>query len=48
MAKGGIVMVDDVKNKDIWDGSYQAFMEFVNQNDFEFQIIGSKSGIIKF
>ena len=48
MVKGGIVMVDDVMDKHIWDGSYEAFMEFVSKNDLKYKLIGNKCGLIEF
>jgi hypothetical protein len=47
MVKGGIVMVDDVRNNHIWDGSYKAFMEFVEGNECNYRTFGNKGGLIR-
>tara|TARA_X000000368_G_scaffold334298_1_gene271727 strand:+ start:2089 stop:2742 length:654 start_codon:yes stop_codon:yes gene_type:complete len=48
MAKGGILMVDDVSEDNSWDGANQAFHEFVKQNSLKFKLIGKKCGLIEF
>ena len=48
MVTGGIIIVDDVKNNNSWDGAYQAFYEFVKSNSYNYRIIGNKCGIINF
>lgn len=48
MVEGGIIIIDDVKANDTWDGAYQAFMEFVKDKQINYKIFGSKSGLIKF
>ena len=41
---GAIVLVDDVKDNNHWDGSYEAFFEFVREQNLKYEIIGSKCG----
>ena len=48
MVPGGIIMVDDVKDNNMWDGAYQAFNEFVKSNSYKYRIVGNKCGIINF
>lgn len=48
MAKGGILMVDDVSKDNSWDGANQAFHEFVEQHSLKFKLIGKKCGVIEF
>jgi len=48
MNKGGILMVDDVRENNSWDGANQAFNEFVNENSLKFKLVGKKCGVIKF
>ncbi|MDB9706032.1 TylF/MycF family methyltransferase [Pelagibacteraceae bacterium] len=48
MAKGSILMVDDVSKDNSWDGANQAFYEFVKQHSLKFKLIGKKCGIIVF
>ena len=43
---GAIILVDDVKDNNSWDGAYQAFFEFVREYKLEHQIIGNKCGKI--
>ena len=47
MVRGGIVMVDDVLDNNTWDGSYKAFMEFVENNDCTYKKFGNKGGLIR-
>lgn len=44
--KGGIILVDDVKNNSIYDGAYQAYMEFCKNHSIKPIIIGTKCGVI--
>ena len=41
---GAIVIVDDVKNNNRWDGAYQAFFEFVKDENLKYEMIGNKCG----
>ncbi len=47
MVGGGIIVVDDVLDNHIWDGSYLAFMEFVDNNKCTYKRFGNKGGLIK-
>ena len=47
MVRGGIVMVDDVRDNHIWDGSYKAFMEFVENSNCTHKKFGNKGGLIR-
>jgi len=44
---GGVILVDDVLNNSTYDGAYQAFMEFCEENSFPKKIIGNKCGFIQ-
>jgi len=44
---GGVILVDDVKSKNIWDGAYQAYIEFCDEMSIKPEFIGSKCGIIR-
>ena len=44
--KGGVIFVDDVLDNTAYDGSYQAYMEFCNENKIQPKIIGNKCGVI--
>lgn len=44
---GGVILVDDVKDKSMWDGAYHAYMEFCKEMDMAPEIIGSKCGVIR-
>ena len=48
MVAGGIIIVDDVKNNNSWDGAHQAFYEFVKSNSYTYKVIGNKCGVIHF
>lgn len=43
---GGIIMVDDVKDDKIYDGAYQAYMEFCKSNGITPHYVGSKAGLL--
>ena len=43
----GAIFVDDVLNNNIYDGAYQAFMEFCEQRNIVPEIIGNKCGVIR-
>lgn len=45
-AKGGVILVDDVKDNSIYDGAYQAYMEFCKNHNINPTIIGTKCGVI--
>ena len=44
--KGGVIVVDDVKDNDTYDGAYQAYVEFCEEKNIKPNIIGNKCGII--
>ena len=47
MAEDSVIIVDDVKDNNEWDGAFQAFMEFVNGKKLNYYIVGTKCGVIK-
>ena len=47
MAENSSIIVDDVADNNQWDGAYQAFMEFVNENKLNYYLVGNKCGVIK-
>jgi len=48
MSKGGILIVDDIKKDERWDGAEQAFYEFVKKESLDYKLVGNKCGVIKF
>jgi len=46
MSADGAIYVDDVQDQNIWDGAYQAFVEFTRDSGLRHEFIGRKSGII--
>lgn len=47
LAPGGVILVDDVQNNNIWDGAYQAYMEFCEEINIKPELIGNKCGVIR-
>jgi len=47
MSPGGIIVVDDCKATELWDGTLQAYEEFVQQKGFPKEITAEKPGIIR-
>lgn len=48
LSPGGIIVVDDCTSKDTrWDGSDQAYKEFMNESKLPIQIVHDKLGVIK-
>jgi hypothetical protein len=47
MSPGGIIVVDDCKATELWDGTLQAYEEFVQQKGFLKEITAEKPGIIR-
>jgi hypothetical protein len=47
MAENSTIIVDDVVDNNQWDGAYQAFMEFVNENKLNYYLVGNKCGVIQ-
>jgi len=41
-----VILVDDVKDNNRWDGAYEAFFEFVKEEKLHYEIIGNKCGKI--
>ena len=46
MSADGAIYVDDVQDQNLWDGAYQAFVEFVRDSGLRHEFMGRKSGII--
>ena len=46
MIDGGVIIVDDVRNNERYDGAYQAYMEFCQENNLQVNIVGNKCGLI--
>lgn len=44
--EGGVILVDDCMDNAIYDGAFQAYMEFCADKGIEPRIIGNKCGII--
>lgn len=44
---GGIILVDDVLNNAIYDGAYQAYMEFCDELRISPAVVGNKCGFIR-
>lgn len=47
LSPGGIIVVDDCKNEDRYDGAYQAYSEFMQNIKFKPEIVTDKLGIIR-
>ena len=47
LISGGAILVDDLLNDNTYDGAYQAYMEFCNQQDIASEIFGNKCGVIR-
>ena len=47
LIQNGYIFVDDVKNDMNYDGAFQAYNEFCDENGIEKKIIGNKCGIIR-
>ena len=47
LVPGGAILVDDVLSNNRWDGAYQAYTEFCEENDLHPKIIGNKCGVIR-
>lgn len=44
--KGAILLVDDVADNNKWDGAFEAFFKFVEEEDIKYELIGNKCGKI--
>jgi O-methyltransferase len=47
MADGGIIIVDDCRENDMYDGALQAYLEFIEAKGLEKNIVHTKLGVIK-
>ena len=47
MAPGGIIVVDDCKAGELWNGALHAYEEFVQQREVPGEIAAEKLGIIR-
>ena len=47
LISGGAIVCDDVLNNNVYDGAYQAYMEFCEERGFKPEIIGNKCGVIR-
>ena len=43
---GGVIIVDDVKDKQVYDGAYQAYHEFCKDHKIKPIIVGNQCGVI--
>jgi O-methyltransferase len=46
VSPGGIIVIDDCKQGGIWEGAYEAFMEFTKEKGLEPVIMHGKLGVI--
>lgn len=45
---GGVILVDDVKGERYnWDGAYQAYTEFCEENEIQPELLGGKCGLVR-
>jgi O-methyltransferase len=44
---GGGIVVDDVAPSGDWDGSYQAYIEFCEENNLKIEVVGEKGGVLR-
>jgi hypothetical protein len=44
---GGIILVDDVQDKSIYDGAYEAYMQYCREANITPEVIGNRCGIIR-
>jgi hypothetical protein len=47
LCPGGAILIDDVRDRQAWDGPYQAYTEFCAQRQLQPVIVGNKCGIIR-
>ena len=47
MTRPGVILVDDVQDRNLWDGSYQAFFEVVKERSLPHRVVGNECGIIE-
>jgi Macrocin-O-methyltransferase (TylF) len=46
IVSGGVILIDDVMDNSIYDGAFQAYMEFCKRIDIEPIVIGNRCGVI--
>jgi predicted O-methyltransferase YrrM len=46
LPSGGIVIIDDCKDNNVYDGAYQAYIDFTNEMNLPVNIVLDKLGII--
>lgn len=46
MAKGGLIVVDDCQDDELWDGAKQAYFEWCCQKNEPIQVVAGKFGLI--
>lgn len=47
LSDGGTIVVDDVQDRSIYDGAYQAYVEFCEEMNLKPEIIGNRCGIVR-
>jgi hypothetical protein len=47
IVKGGIIVVDDCRPNQLFDGAYKAYIEFIEKHQLPEKIILDKLGIIE-
>jgi hypothetical protein len=47
LCDGGVILIDDVRDRQAWDGPYQAYVEFCAQRQLPPVILGNKCGVIR-
>jgi predicted O-methyltransferase YrrM len=47
LVPGGIILIDDVKNNNVYDGAYQAYTEFCAERSIQPEVIGTKCGVVR-
>jgi hypothetical protein len=46
LVPGGVILVDDVRDNQVYDGAYQAYMEFCQELRVAPRLVGNKCGVI--
>jgi predicted O-methyltransferase YrrM len=47
LVPGGVILIDDVKNNNVYDGAYQAYTEFCAERSLTPEVIGNKCGVLR-
>jgi len=47
LVPGGVILIDDVKNNNVYDGAYQAYTEFCAERSVQPEVIGTKCGVVR-